>query len=201
LQVKRCYVYEVKLGLIMLNATELRNNTLFEFEGFPFKVLKYKHTHMGRGGANIRVKAKNLKTGTIRSFNFGSADKFEEVRVERKKMQFLYPQDDKFIFMDPKSFEQIEVGKNIMGEMIRFLKEGEEVALLFWQDEVLDIDMPASVVVEIVQTAPGVKGNSAVSSFKPAVASNGLQIKVPLFIGVGEKVKVDTRTGEYIERV
>lgn len=184
----------------MLDAARLRNNTLFEYDKEPYRVLKFKHTHLGRGGANIRIKAKNLKSGVTRSFNFGANDKFEEVNVVKKKMQFLYSQDGSYVFMDPTSFEQQEIDSEIIGQMGKFLKEGEDVNVLFWQDEVLDLDMPASVDVEIAQTAPGVKGNSATNMFKPATTTNGLQVKVPLFIKQGEKIRVDTRTGEYIER-
>lgn len=185
----------------MLSATQLKNNTYFEYQGDPFIVLKYKHTHLGRGGANIRVKAKNLKTGSVRSFNFGSNDRFDEVILEKKEMQYLYLDNDNLLFMDPRSFEQIEVSKKILGEQYKFLTEGQMAIVLFWQEKPLDIDMPVSVELEVAESAPGVKGNSATNIFKPATLINGLNVKVPLFINKGDKIKVDTRTGEYIERV
>ncbi|MFC1711263.1 elongation factor P [Patescibacteria group bacterium] len=185
----------------MLNASQLRNNTYFEYEGVPFKVLKYQHTHLGRGGANIKVKAKSLQNGNVRSFNFGSNDKFEEVVLEKKQMQFLYREEEMYFFMNPSSFEQYEIAKNLIGDQGKFLKEGEEITVFFWQDKPLDIDMPASLEVEILECDPGVKGNSATNIFKQATAKNGLNIRVPLFIKIGDKIKVDTRTGEYIERV
>lgn len=184
----------------MLQATQLKNNTYFEYEGNPFKVLKYKHTHLGRGGANIRVKAKNLKTGNIRNFNFGSNERFEEAVLEKREMQYLYKEDKTYYFMDPKTYEQIEVSRLNIESQGKYFKEGEGVNILFWQDQPLDIDVPASIVVEIAQCDPGVKGNSATNIFKQAIAENGLKLKVPLFIKIGDKIKVDTRSGEYIER-
>jgi elongation factor P len=185
----------------MLTATQLKNNIYFEYEKEPYRVLKYKHTHLGRGGANIRIKAKNLKTNSIKSLNFGSSDRFYEVDLQKKPMQYLYQEGNNLMFMDPDSFEQIEVDKKILGEQFRFLNEGQTVAVMFWQDKPLDIDLPIAVVLEVKESAPGIKGNSATNIFKSAVLSNGLSLKVPLFIKEGDKVKVDTRTGQYLERL
>jgi len=184
----------------MLNAGQLKNNTCFLYQKEPYKVLEYKHTHLSRRGADIKVKARSLKTGNILRLNFGSNDRFEEVEVEKKKLQFLYKQEGIYFFMEPESFEQIEVGGKLIGDLGKFLKEGELVNVLFWQDEAFDLDMPASTVVEISECDPGVKGNSATNIFKSALTKNGLKIKVPLFIKPGDKVKVDTRSGEYLER-
>lgn len=185
----------------MLTATQLRNNTAFLYKGQPYRVLHYKHTHLSRRGADIKVKVKSLSSGKVLRLNFGSNDKFESVVLEKKSLQFLYQSGDEFVFMDPKSFEQVEISKKIIGQSGKFLKEGESVYVLYWQDQVLGLDLPVSVVLEVSETDPGVKGNSATNIFKNAVLINGLSLRVPLFIKVGDKVKVDTRTGEYIERV
>jgi elongation factor P len=184
----------------MLNATQLKNNVCFLYQGDPYRVLKYKHTHLSRRGADIKVKAKNLKTGAIVNFNFGSSDRFEEVIIEKKKMQFLYGDGEDFNFMDPQSFEQIKISKKLIGQGGKFLKEGQGADILFWQNEPLDLDLPSSIIVEISQCDPGVRGNSATNIFKPAMTKNGLKIKVPLFIKQGDKIKVDTKSGDYVER-
>jgi len=185
----------------MLQATQLKNNTCFLYQGEPYKVLKYKHTHLSRRGADIKIKAKDLKTGAILNLNFGSNDRFEEAVIEKKKMLFLYQENERFYFMDPKSFEQEEISKKLIGDLAKFLKEGQLTDILFWGKQPLGLDLGPSIVVKIAECDPGVKGNSATNIFKPAITKNGLRIKIPLFIKKGDRVKIDTRTGEYIERV
>ena len=184
----------------MLTATQLKNNICFLYQDKPYKVLRYKHTHLSRRGADIKVKAKNLKTGSIVNLNFGSNDRFEEVGIEKKNLQYLYQENQIFYFMDPKTFEQIEIKGEMLGNQSKFLKEGQTINVLFWQDEAIGLDMPASAVVELAECDPGVKGNSATNIFKSALTKNGLKIKVPLFIKRGDRIKIDTRTGEYLER-
>jgi len=184
----------------MLNATDLRNNTCFLYHGEPYSVLHYKHTHLGRGGANIKVKAKNLLNGAILNLNFGSNDHFEEVSLTKKKMQFLYKEGENFYFMDPESFEQTNILKKIIGDQGKFLKEGENFEILFWEEKAIDLDLPASLVFEVTKCDPGVKGNSVSNIYKNAQISNGVVLRVPLFINVGDKIKVDTRTGKYLKK-
>lgn len=185
----------------MLNATDLRNNTCFLYKGEPYRVLQYKHTHLGRGGANIKVKAKNLLNGIVLNLNFGSNDHFEEVGLTKKKMQYLYHEGENFYFMDPKTFEQIEISKKIVGDQGKFLKEGEIFEVLFWEDKAIDLEMSTSLVFEVIKCDPGVKGDSASNIYKNAQLANGMTLRVPLFIKVGDKIKVDTRTGEYIKKL
>lgn len=184
----------------MLESTELKTNVCFIYKKEPYKVLAYKHTHMGRGGANIKLKAKNLVTGSIINLNFGANDRFDEARIEKKKMQYLYRKQESYFFMDPKSFEQLELTAKMIGDNGAFLQEGEEIELLFWEDKPLDLNLAASVVLKVKQCDPGVKGNSVSNIYKSAVLSNGLKIKVPLFVKEGDKIKVDTRSSEYLER-
>ena len=185
----------------MFESTQLRVNACFLYQKEPYRVLKYKHTHLGRGGANIKLKAKNLKTGAIINLNFGANDRFEEVVIIKKKMQYLYFEEGKYFFMEPTTFEQIELSEKMIGTAGAFLHEGEDVEILFWEDEPLDINLTPSIVLEVKECDPGVKGNSVSNIYKGAVLSNGLKIKVPLFIKENDKVKVDTRTGEYVERM
>jgi elongation factor P len=185
----------------MFQATDLRNNTCFLYKGEPYRVMQYKHTHLSRRGADIKVKAKNLINGAVLNLNFGSNDRFGEVNLVKKKMQFLYQDEGNFCFMDPDNFEQIGIFKKIIGEQGKFLKEGENFNILFWEDKALGLDMPPSMVFEVVNCDPGVKGDSATNIYKNAQLINGVTLKVPLFIKVGNKIKVDTRRGEYLRKV
>lgn len=184
----------------MLRSTQLKTNTYFLYQKNPYKVLKYKHTHLSRRGATIKVKIENLKTGKILNLSLGSNEKFEEAEVEKKEMQFLYRKDRSFYFMDPQNFNQISISEDLIGNNNKFLKPTELVNVLFYQNEALGIDLPPSIMVEIVEAPPGVKGNSAVNVFKTGKTKNNLTVKIPLFIKPGDKIKIDTKTGEYLEK-
>ncbi len=164
-------------------------------------VLNYEHVKMGRGNGIVRVKVRNLKTGSVLERTFITDAKVEEASVEKRKAQFLYKDGTSFTFMDPVSFEQFTVPANVLGESAKFLKDGIEATLIVSGEEVLGLDLPPSLTYTISETGPGEKGNSVSNVFKEAVLDNGLVVKVPMFIDIGEKVKVDTRSGEYIERV
>jgi len=184
----------------MISVTELRAGRTFQINGVPYQVMEYKHTKMGRGTANIKLKTKNLKTGAVTEKTFISGARVEPIQTEVKSLQYLYQEGDNFHFMDPRSFAQFSFQRAALAGKEKFLKEGEEVKILFWDDQPLTIELPNSLVFEVVQTSPGIKGDSVTASFKPATLDNGLAVRVPLFINVGDKIKVDTRTGEYIEK-
>lgn len=191
----------------MINATDLKNSTTFLFEGNPYKVLKYSLIKMGRGGATVRVSVRDLLTGRVSEKTFSSNSKVEDLSTKKRKLQYLYKDDVNAIFMDPVNFQQIDVPLKVMQDEIAFIKEGENVDILFWEDaskniedKVLSLELPPKVILSIKETDPGVKGNSASNVYKPALLENGLEIKVPLFIKTGDKVRVDTRTKEYVER-
>jgi elongation factor P len=164
-------------------------------------VLKYEHLKLGRGPANIKLKVKNLKSKAILEKTFISGAKVEEAEVEKRALQFLFLKGKMAVFMDPKSFEQFEVGGEILEGKERFLKEGEEVEILFFEGRPVSLELPLFLVLEVKETGPGVKGDSATNIWKTAVLENKLQVKVPLFVKVGDRVKIDTRSGEYVERV
>lgn len=185
----------------MINATELRAGIAFLYEGKPFKVTKYNLIKMGRGGATVRVNCINLENGANIEHAFSSNLSFEKIELNKKILQYLYKDGKVATFMDPKTYEQIEVPLTILGDDIYYIKEGEEVTILFWNDRVMSVDLPPKVTLEVVDCDPGVKGNSASNFLKSAKLENGLSVKVPLFIEVGEKIRVDTRSGEYVERV
>jgi len=185
----------------MVPVTHLRAGSTFEDNNQPYIVLKYEHTKMGRGTATIKVKARNLKTGTIIEKSFVSGARVEEVSLVKRKNQFLYQKGKEYFFMNPKTFEQFSISEDVLGYQAKFLSEGIEVDLLFLEDTPIDIELPPKLEFKVAETDPGVKGNSATNIFKSAILENGISVKVPLFIKAGEKIWVDTRNGEYVERV
>lgn len=184
----------------MISVTQLRNGATFEDKGQPYRVVKYEHTHLSRGSGTIKVKARNLRTGNAVNLTYKSGAMVEEMAVERRVLQYLYRDRENLVFMDPTSFEQVTVAVQTLGSQVHFLKEGEEIGVFFWDQEALDVDLPAKVTLKIVEAAPGVKGDSAANMYKTATLENGLTVKVPLFVDAGELVRIDTRSGEYIER-
>ncbi len=184
-----------------LNVTELRNGTFYKEGNNILLVLTYEHVKTGRGSGNIKVKVRNLRTGSVVEKSFITGARVDEASVEKKKAQFLYRDGDTFNFMDPISFEQFSIPSQVIGEQAKYLKDGLEVVLVVSDAEALGLELPMSLIYVIAETGPGEKGNTVSNVFKEAVLDNGLVVKVPMFMKVGEKVKVDTRSGEYVERV
>jgi elongation factor P len=183
----------------MLIVSELRAGTIYEQDGQLLQVISYEHIKLGRGSANIKVKVKNLRTGSTTEKSFINGAKVNDVNVLKKEMQFLYKDPDSAYFMNPSTFEQITIPLTVIdGEA--FLKEGDTYMVSFLGTEALSIAMPPKVDLKVTDTAPGVKGNSASNVFKDATLENGIKVKVPLFINIGDKVRVDTRTSAYTER-
>lgn len=185
----------------MIPVTNLRAGAVFKEGGEPFLVLKYTHTKVGRGNAVIKLKVKSLKSKRTLEKTYVSGAVAKEADVEKVKAQFLYSDGERVYFMESDTFEQTGVAARQLEEEAPFLKEGQEVYLLKFEDQPLGVELPANVVLEVVDTEPGFKGNSATNVLKPAEVETGLTVSVPLFIKVGDKVKVDTRTGEYLERM
>jgi len=184
-----------------LNVTELRNGTFFKEANNVLQVITYEHVKMGRGSGTIKLKIRNLKSGSVTERTFITGARVDEASVEKNKAQFLYKDGPNFNFMNPVTFEQFTVSSQVLGEQAKFLKDGTEVILIVSDGEALGIDLPSSLTYEIVETGPGEKGNTVSNVLKEATLDNGLVAKVPMFVKVGEKVKIDTRTGDYIERV
>ena len=184
-----------------VNVTELRNGAFFKEGGSILQVITYEHNKTGRGSGTIRLKVKNLKTGAVTEKSFITGARVDEANVEKKKTQYLYQDGDNFNFMDPISFEQFSLSGSVLGDQLKFIKEGLEVILIVGEGEALGIELPLSLVYEIVETGPGERGNTVSNVFKDATLDNGLIVKVPMFMKPGEKVKIDTRSGEYVERV
>ena len=184
----------------MIDVNQLRNGTAFEMEGEPYIVLNYEFSKMGRGNATIRVKIRNLKTGAVTSRSFTSGARVEDIQLRRKPMQYLYSDAQTAFFMDPKSFEQVELNKSLITDQLPYFSEGLDVLVLFWEEAALAVELPPKLTFSVKETGPDAKGNSASNVYKQATLNNGLDVKVPLFIKLGEKVVVDTRTGEYVSR-
>ena len=184
----------------MIDVNKLKVGVTFTEEGIPFKVMKYDFTKMGRGNATIKVKAKNLFSGAITTKGFISGNMVEDITLEKKHLQYLYRDDDGAYFMDPVSFEQYQIPLVVLGDDVRYLVEGEKVWVLFWDDKILGVELAASVVMEIVESEPGARGNTVSNVLKPAKTASGLTVMVPLFISVGDKIKINTETGQYTAR-
>ena len=184
-----------------LNVNDLRNGTFFTEGKDIFQVILYEHVKTGRGSGNIKLKVRNLRTGSVVEKSFITGARVDEADVDKKKAQFLYKDGDTYSFMNPVSFEQFTVSKQVLEDQARFLKDGLEVILVVSGEEVLGMELPLSLVYTISETGSGEKGNSVSNVFKEAILDNGLVVKVPMFMNAGEKVKVDTKTGQYVERV
>ncbi|RKZ01494.1 MAG: elongation factor P [Candidatus Hydrothermota bacterium] len=181
---------------------DLRTGMAIKWQGEVYLVLSFQHTHMGRGSATTRAKLKNVLTGQVREVTFRDADEYEEVRIERKPAILSYIVGNEYHFLDNETYEDIAFTAEQLGEDVTaYLKEGDEVTLLYAEDRPLTVELPTFVVLEVVETDPGVRGDTASGGSKPAKLETGKVIQVPLFVKEGDKVKVDTRTGKYIERV
>lgn len=183
----------------MISVNELRAGTIYDDQGNLLQVLSFEHIKMGRGSATIKVKVKNLRSGSISEKSFINNQKVQDVQVFKKEMQYLYQDEESVYFMNPQDFEQVAIPSKIIPEA-KFLKEGDSYPIAFHKEEALSVQLPPKVELKVTETAPGVKGNSASNVFKDAIMENGMTVKVPLFIDVGDKIRVDTRTGEYTER-
>lgn len=183
----------------MISVTNLKAGTIFEDEGQIFKVLSYEHIKMGRGSANIRVKVKNIRSGATLDKTFMNGAKVNEVLIENRELQFLYKGKDFAYFMNPKTFEQVNIPLKVFDDHI-YLKEGENFSISFLGDEPLFLNLPPKMDFVVLETAPNVRGNSATNVFKDAVLENGIHTKVPLFVKTGDKVTIDTRSGSYTQR-
>lgn len=171
-----------------------------EFDNRLVKVVDFSHNKQGRGSAQLRMTLRDLRTGAITTHSVQAGARFPAVRLERKHVQFLYQDGDGFHFMDLDSFDQFTLTESAVGEAAKFLKDNDELDVMTWQDEPIDLELPTSVILVVTETDPGLKGDTASGGTKPATMETGLVVNVPLFIEIGQPLRVDTRSGEYIER-
>lgn len=185
----------------MIDVNDLRKGVTFERDGSLFKVLEYSHNKPGRGNATIRTRVRDLRSGAVLEKTFTSGDRVQDVRLDHHDAQFLYHDGDLYHFMDTQTFDQPVIPAAVIGDSAPFLKEGLEVKLTFYDAEPLDIELPASVDLDVVQADMGIKGDTATGATKVVTTQTGHKVQVPLFVNQGDTIRVDTRTGEYLTRV
>ena len=184
----------------MVTAGDFRNGVTFEMDNNVLQIIEFQHVKPGKGAAFVRTKVKNVITGAVLEKTFNPSDKFPTAFVERKDMQYLYSDGSLFYFMDTESYEQIPIDESKLGDSFAFVKENMEVKVLSYKGNVFGIEPPFFVELEVTQTDPGFKGDTATNATKPATLETGAEIRVPLFIEEGDRLRIDTRTGEYMER-
>ena len=185
----------------MLTAGDFKNGVTFEMDGKVYQVIEFQHVKPGKGAAFVRTKYKDVVTGTIRETSFNPTAKFENAVVERKELQYLYNDGDLYYFMDMESYEQTPIDKKNLSDNFKFVKENELCRISSFKGEVFAVDPPTFVDLTVVETEPGVRGDTATNVTKAATLETGAVIRVPIFINEGDLLKIDTRTGEYLERV
>lgn len=185
----------------MISTNDFHNGLTIELDGTVYQVIDYQHSKLGRGGALVKTKLRNLKDGGVIEKTFRAGEKVNRAHVEQKEMQFLYQSGEDYVFMDNETYEQITLTKEQLGDKVNFLKENMTLEVAMYEGQPIDITLPTFVELEVVQTQPGIKGNTVSGGSKPATLETGAVVQVPLFISEGDVIKVDTRTGEYIERV
>ncbi len=185
----------------MIDAGELKKGITIMLDGQLYQVLDYNHIKMGRGSAQIRIRLRDIKGGHTIEKSFQASEKFAKVFLERRPVQYLYNDGDLFHFMDAETYEQFAVEKALIGDAINYMKENMNLEIVIYKGTAIGVELPVSVELQIVETGPGFKGNTASAGGKPAKLETGITIQVPFFLNTGDKIKVDTRTGEYLERL
>lgn len=185
----------------MIDAGELKKGITIVLDGQLYQVLDYQHIKIGRGSAQIRIRLRDIKGGHIIEKSFQASEKFTKAFLERRPVQFLYNDGHLYHFMDTETYEQFAVEKSVLGDALNYLKENMMLELLTYKGAAIGVELPVSVELQVTETGPGFKGNTASAGGKPAIMETGITIQVPFFINTGDKVKVDTRTGQYLERV
>jgi len=184
----------------MISAGDFRNGVTFEMDGQVYQIIEFQHVKPGKGAAFVRTKFRNVISGGVVERAFNPTDKFENAYIERKDMQYLYNDEDLYYFMDMDTFEQMPLNRETLGDGFKFVKEEMSVKVLSYKGKVFAIEPPTFVELEVTETEPGVAGNTVTNTMKPATLETGVEIKVPLFINIGDVIKIDTRTGEYLGR-
>lgn len=186
----------------MIFASDCKRNAKLLYKGEPYVVVEYQHMKPGKGAAFVRLKLKNLISGTMFESTFRPEERFETPDLQYRTMQYLYCDDKRYHFMDQESFEQVELDEDFLEDVIPYLKEQAEYTMLYWGERIIGVTPPLHMELEVTETPPGVKGDTAQGGgSKPATLETGLVVQVPLFVSIGDKVKVDTRDGKYLERV
>jgi elongation factor P len=184
----------------MISSNDFRPGVSIVLDGSVWRVVEFLHVKPGKGSAFVRTKLKNVQSGNVVERTFRAGETVPQAIVEKSVMQHTYKDGDEYVFMDMSTYEEGRLSAAQIGERVKYLKEGMEVNVIRWQDQVLEVELPNSVVLEVIQTDPGVKGDTATGGSKPAIVETGAQVMVPLFISIGERIKVDTRNDSYLGR-
>lgn len=184
----------------MVSAGDFRNGVTFEQDGNVLQIVEFQHVKPGKGAAFVRTKIKNVITGAVTERTYNPSDKFPTAFIERKEMQYLYEEGGLYYFMDMETYDQIPLNASDLSDNFKFVKENEMVKILSYKGNVFGVEAPNFVTLEVTKTEPGMKGNTATNTLKPATLETGAEIRVPLFINEGDSIRIDTRTGEYMER-
>ena len=183
-----------------IDTSDFKNGITIVQDGEVWRIIEFQHVKPGKGGAFVRTKLQQVKSGKTVEKTFRSGEKMEQAILERRPMQFLFVAGDTYTFMDMETFEQTELGSDVIGERSLWLMDGIEVSICWWGEKIMGVDLPNTIDVEVVETDPGLRGDTASGGSKPAKIASGATVTVPLFINEGDRIKVDTRSGEYIER-
>jgi elongation factor P len=184
----------------MISSNDFRPGVTIEWNGGVWRVVEFLHVKPGKGSAFVRTKLKNAQTGSVVEQTFRAGETVPQANLEKRTMQHTYKDGEQFVFMDMETYEEANLRTEEIGDRVKYLKEGMEVNVVRWGEQVLEVELPNSVVLEVTQTDPGVKGDTATGGSKPAIVETGAQIMVPLFISTGEKIKIDTRNDSYLGR-
>ncbi len=184
----------------MISSNDFRSGVTIELDGSVWRVIEFLHVKPGKGSAFVRTKLKNAQSGNVVERTFRAGETVPQAVLEKRTMQHTYKEGDQYVFMDMETFEERHLSESEIGSGVKYLKEEMEVNIVFWNERVLEVELPTSVVLEVTQTDPGVKGDTATGGTKPAIVETGTQVMVPLFITIGERIKIDTRTDSYLGR-
>ncbi len=184
----------------MVSAGDFKNGITIEWEGGVWQIIEFQHVKPGKGAAFVRTKLKNIVSGGVVETSFRPTERFENAIIDRKDMQYLYADGDMYTFMDMETYDQISLNKDKIGDALKFVKENDMVKICSHKGNVFSVEPPLFVELDITETEPGFKGNTATGATKPAIVETGAQVAVPLFVNQGDRIKIDTRTGEYLSR-
>ena len=184
----------------MISTNEFKTNVTVTIDGDPWQVVEFQHVKPGKGAAFVRAKMRNMSTGAVVERTFNAGERLPKARIERRTMQYLYESDGMYVFMDNETYDQMELSKDTLGSALNFLQENMDVKIMTYENRVLGVDLPNTVNLTVVETEPGIKGDTATGGSKNATMNTGYVVKVPLFINEGDVLAIDTRTGDYISR-
>ncbi|MGH2415661.1 MAG: elongation factor P [Microcystaceae cyanobacterium] len=184
----------------MISSNDFRSGVTIELDGSVWRVVEFLHVKPGKGSAFVRTKLKNVQSGSVVERTFRAGETVPQATLEKRTMQHIYKEAEQFVFMDMESYEEARLNPQQIGDRVKYITEGMEVNVVSWNGQVLEVELPTSVALEVTQTDPGVKGDTATGGTKPAIVETGAQVMVPLFISIGERIKIDTRNDSYLGR-